>query len=103
MHQVKKETTWHFSCKPHIGVDKDTGLVHSVEVAAANVHDVTMTTKLLTGDEGNIYGNSGYLGTNKREDAFRMNSQSKRIRYRINRRPSQIRETPVRTQGQFKR
>ena len=29
-HQVKKGNTWHFGYKAHIGVDKDSGLVHTV-------------------------------------------------------------------------
>lgn len=102
-HQVKKGNTWHFGYKAHVGVDKDTGLVHTVEVTAANTHDVVMTSKLLTGDEESVYGDSGYLGADKREDSIRRNRQGRRIRYRINRRPSQIRKKPTRAQGQLKR
>ena len=102
-HQVKKGNTWHFGYKAHVGVDKDTGLVHTVEVTGANTHDVVMTSKLLTGDEESVYGDSGYLGADKREDSIRRNSQGRRIRYRINRRPSQIRKKPTRAQGQLKR
>ena len=32
--------------------DKDSGLVHTVEATPANVHDVTQTSSLLTGEEG---------------------------------------------------
>ena len=39
-HQVKKGNTWHFGYKAHIGVDKDSGLVHTVKATPANVHDV---------------------------------------------------------------
>lgn len=102
-HQMKKGNTWHFGYKAHVGVDKDTGLVHTVEVTGANTHDVVMTSKLLTGDEENVYGDSGYLGADKREDSIRRNRQGRRIRYRINRRPSQIRKKPTRAQGQLKR
>lgn len=42
---------WYFSSKAHIGVDKESGLVHTVKVTAANEHDVTVTSELLTGDE----------------------------------------------------
>ena len=101
-HQVKKGNTWHFGYKAHVGVDKDTGLVHTVEVTGANTHDVVMTSKLLTGDEESVYGDSGYLGADKREDSIRRNRQGRRIRYRINRRPSQIRKKPTRAQGQLK-
>lgn len=40
MHQTKKGNQWHFGMKAHIGVDADSGLVHSVIGTAANVHDV---------------------------------------------------------------
>ena len=46
-------------------MDKDSGLVHTLKVTAANVHDVTMTSKLLTGEETVVYGDSGYLGAEK--------------------------------------
>ena len=41
MHQTKKGNQWHFGMKAHIGVDADSGLVHSVIGTAANVNDVT--------------------------------------------------------------
>ena len=75
----------------------------STEVTGANTHDVVMTSRLLTGDEESVYGDSGYLGADKREDSIRRNRQGRRIRYRINRRPSQIRKKPTRAQGQLKR
>jgi transposase, IS5 family len=30
MHQVKKGNEWHFGMKAHIGVDAESGLVHTV-------------------------------------------------------------------------
>ena len=65
--QTKKGNTWHFGCKAHIRVDKDSGLVHHVETTAANVHDVTMVPKLLYGEETSVHGDSGYLGAEKRD------------------------------------
>lgn len=91
-HQVKKGNTWHFGYKAHIGVDKDSGLVHTVKATAANVHDVTETSQLLTGDENEVYGDSGYLGAEKREDAVAENESGRKIRYKINLRPSQIKK-----------
>lgn len=91
-HQVKKGNTWHFGYKAHIGVDQDSGLVHTVEATAANVHDVTQVPKLLTGEEEVVYGDSGYLGAGKREDAIVRNQSGRKIKYKINRRPSQIRK-----------
>ena len=91
-HQVKKSNTWHFGYKAHIGVDRDSGLVHTVEATAANVHDATETSKLLTGDEDEVYGDSGYLGAEKRGDAIIRNKAGRKIKYRINRRPSQVKK-----------
>ena len=51
MHQTKKGNQWYFGMKFHIGVDKDTGLIHSVETTAANVHDLTPAAELLHGEE----------------------------------------------------
>lgn len=102
-HQAKKGNTWHFGYKAHVGVDKDTGLVHTVEVTGANTHDVVMTSKLLTDDEESVYGDSGYLGAGEREDAIVRNKSGRTIKYKINRRPSQIRKKTARAQGQLKR
>jgi IS5 family transposase len=102
-HQTKKGNEWHFGYKAHVGVDKKTGLVHHVEVTAANVHDVAVVPKLLTGEETEVYGDSGYLGAQRREDAITHNSRGKKIKYKTNRRPSQSRNQSVRSQGQVKR
>ncbi len=102
-HQVKKGNAWHFGYKAHIGVDKETGLTHHVEVTSANVHDVTQMPKLLTGEETQVYGDSGYLGAEKREDAITHNKQGKKIKYKTNRRPSQSKNRPTRSRAQIKR
>ena len=102
-HSVKKGSAWHFWYKAHIGVDKDSGIVHSVEVTAANVHDVEVTPKLLTGEEDTVNGDSGYLGAEKREDAVVRNKKGKKIRYNINRRPSQYKNNSNRSKGRIKR
>lgn len=91
-HQTKKGNAWHFGYKAHIGVDKESGLVHHVEVTAANVHDVNVTAKLLTGEEETVNGDSGYLGAEKHKDAVIRNKNGKKIKYQINRRPSQIKK-----------
>ncbi len=91
-HSVKKGNQWYFGYKAHIGVDKDSGLVHTTKAAAANVHDVTMTPKLLHGEEEEINGDSGYAGADKREDAIIRNKNGKKIKYKINRKPSQIKK-----------
>ena len=100
---VKKGNDWHFGYKAHIGVDKDSGLAHTIEVTGANTHDVTMVPKLLTGEEETVYGDSGYLGAEKREDAVTRNQSGKKIKYKTNRRPSQSKKRSVRSQAQIKR
>ena len=102
-HSVKKGSTWHFGYKAHIGVDSKTGLVHTVKTTAANVHDVTVTPDLLTGEEFYVYGDSGYLGADKRENAVVRNQSGKKIRYKINRRPSQISKLSKNEQYRAKR
>ncbi|MFQ7354293.1 MAG: IS5 family transposase [Coprococcus phoceensis] len=92
-HQVKKGNTWHFGYKAHIGVDRDSGLVHTVGATAANVHDATETSKLLTGDEDEVYGDSG-LPRSRKTAAMRSSATGlvHKIKYRINRRPSQVKK-----------
>lgn len=68
MHQTKKGNQWHFGMKAHIGVDADSGLVHTVRGTAANVSDVVEANSLLHGQESDGYGDAGYQGTDKRPD-----------------------------------
>ena len=102
-HSTKKGNNWHFGYKAHIGVDKDTGLVHTLRTTAANVHDVTMMPQLLSGEERTVHGDSGYLGAEKREDAVLRNKDGKKIQYKINRRPSQSKNNSTRSKAQIKR
>jgi IS5 family transposase len=44
MHQSKKGKQWHFGMKVHIGVDSQSGLVHSASVTSGNVHDHQLRT-----------------------------------------------------------
>ena len=68
MHQTKKGNQWHFGMKAHIGVDADSGLVHTVTTTAANAHDVTQAHALLHGEEEVVFADSGYRGVHKREE-----------------------------------
>ena len=67
-HQAKKGNQWYFSMKCHTGVDAGNGFVHTVEATAANVHDVTIAAKLLREDDEVVYGDSAYLGLEKRDE-----------------------------------
>lgn len=102
-HSTKKGNTWYFGYKAHVGVDRDTGLAHTLKVTAANVHDVTMMAELVTGEEDTVHGDSGYLGAEKREEAILRNRNGKKIRYKINRRPSQAKNLSTRSKAQVKR
>jgi IS5 family transposase len=62
-------STYHFGMKAHISVDADSGVVHSVAGTAANVSDVTQAGGLLHGQEQVAFGDAGYRGVGKREEA----------------------------------
>ena len=51
MHSSRKRNRWFFGMKAHIGVDKDSGVIHSVVSTAGNVHDLTPASELLDGGE----------------------------------------------------
>ncbi len=48
--------------KAHIGVDAESGLVHTVTTTAANEADVNQVADLLHGKEQYVYADSGYRG-----------------------------------------
>lgn len=75
--------------KCHIGVDAGSGLVHTIAVTAANVHDITQTEKLLREDDEIVYGDSGYLGVQKRPE-IADNKHFSKIDFRINCRPGSL-------------
>jgi len=68
MHQTKKGNQWHFGMKAHIGVDADSGLVHTVVGTAANVNDVTQAHALVHGEETDVFADAGYQGVGKRAE-----------------------------------
>ena len=89
MHQTKKGNEWRFGMKCHAGVDAGSGLVHTIEVTAANEHDVTAAAKLIRKDDEVVYGDSGYLGIQKRPEV-KNDAHLSGIDYRINRRPHSL-------------
>ena len=66
MHQTKKGNQWHFGMKAHIGVDVDSGLVHTVTTTAANASDVSQVEALLHGKEEVVHADAGYIGAQQR-------------------------------------
>jgi IS5 family transposase len=86
MHQVKKGEQWHFGMKMHIGVDADSGLIHSVQTTAANESDVAHAHAVLHGQEEVVHGDAGYTGLGKREEvtqAQRDGRLRKRVKWKI--------------------
>ncbi len=69
MHQSKKGQQWYFGMKAHIGVDADSGLVHTVRGTSGHVNDVIEANSLLHGEETDAFGDAGYQGASKRPDA----------------------------------
>jgi IS5 family transposase len=86
MHQTKKGNQWYFGMKVHAGVDKDSGLFHSVVVTPANVHDLTPAADLLHGEETMVYADAGYQGIEKRGEM-----QGRGIGFRVAMRPGRRR------------
>ena len=87
MHQTKKGNQWHFGMKAHIGVDSETGIVHSLSTTGANAHDVTETHNLLHGGERVVWGDAGYQGVHKREENLGLG-----VEWRVAMRPGKRRQ-----------
>jgi len=66
MHQTKKGEQWYFGMKAHIGVDADSGLVHTVTTTPANEADVEQVADLLHGKEKVVHADAGYTGAQER-------------------------------------
>ncbi len=66
MHSTRKGNQWYFGMKAHIGVDVESGFVHTVTTTAANIADVVEVDKLLHGKEKTVYADAGYIGAEKR-------------------------------------
>jgi len=79
MHQTKKGNEWHFGMKAHIGVDAESGLVHTVLGTAANVSDVACAAQALHGEETAVYVDAGYTGVEKRPEVIDQHPQTQWI------------------------
>jgi transposase, IS5 family len=72
MHQSKKGNQWYFGMKAHIGVDADSGLVHTIIGTAGHVSDISQAQALLHGGETVAFGDAGYQGVEKRVENLEM-------------------------------
>jgi transposase, IS5 family len=68
MTSSKKGNNYHFGMKAHIGVDMESGLVHTVHTTTGSSHDVTQAHELLHGEEKMVFADSGYRGVTKRDE-----------------------------------
>jgi IS5 family transposase len=68
MKQTKKGNQWYFGMKAHVGTDSKRGLVHSVVITDAAVHDSRVMDKLLHGEEGAVYGDKAYASAEKKNE-----------------------------------
>jgi len=89
MHQAKKGNQWYFGMKAHVGVDMESGLVHTVVGTAANVSDITQAHALLHGEEVAALGDAGYQGVEKREE-----NRGKAVDWHVAMRPGKRRVLP---------
>jgi IS5 family transposase len=96
MHSVAKGKQWFFGMRCHIGVDAASGLVHSVESTAANVHELNTAAGRLHGNERLIYGDAGHIGIEKRDDF-----QDCQAEFRIAMKPGQRRVLPETPEGRL--
>ncbi|WP_424989750.1 IS5 family transposase [Fluviibacterium sp. S390] len=69
MSSTKKGNDWFFGMKAHVGVDADSGIVHSLETTIAKVHDSQVWDDLLHGRETSVWSDKGYVSV-AREAAF---------------------------------
>ena len=86
MKQSKKGNQWHFGMKAHIGMDAESGLVHTVRATAGSVNDVVEANTLLHGEETEAWGDAAYQGADKRPDA------KAGVRWNVAMRPGKRRE-----------
>ena len=69
MSSSKKGNQWYFGMKAHIGVDAESGLVHTAGVTTGKVHDAKVMANLIREDDTAVYGDKGYASDEKKRAA----------------------------------
>ncbi len=82
----RKGDEWYFGMKAHIGVDANSGLVHTVFTTPANESDAAQTGELLHGKEGVVHSDAGYLGAQEHVAG----RDKAKLRWEISRRPGTV-------------
>jgi IS5 family transposase len=78
MHSTRKSNQYYFGMKAHVGTDTR-GIVHTLEVSHAGVHDSQMIDELVHGEEKEIYGDKGYSSAVKKQEY-----EEKGVKWRVN-------------------
>lgn len=94
MKSTRKGRQYYFGLKAHSGVDAGSGLVHTLKITPANVHDITVASQLLRPDDHVVYGDSGYIGLEKREEVLK-DPHLSQIEYRISKRYGSVEKAPA--------
>jgi IS5 family transposase len=68
MSSTQKNNNYHFGLKAATGVDVESGLVHSLAIETAKTPDISAASKVLHGEEKEIFGDAGFAGMESRED-----------------------------------
>ncbi len=69
MSQSKKGNQWYFGMKAHVGVDAESGLVHTAGVTTGKVHDAKVMDRLIREDDEAVYGDKRYASEAKKRAA----------------------------------
>ena len=69
MTSTRKNGTWYFGMKIHIGTDTKHGLIHSLQGSTGKVNDVEIMPELLHGMEEAIFGDKGYSSKEYKKSA----------------------------------
>ena len=69
MSSSKKGNQWYFGMKAHVGVDAESGLVHTAGVTTGKVHDAKVMHRLIREDDRAVYGDRGYASDEKKHAA----------------------------------
>lgn len=78
MSSTKNVDNWHFGMKAHIGVDAQSGAVHSPETTTAKVHDSQVWDELLHGEEQSVWADKSYISA-ERQAALEAAGQAWRV------------------------
>ena len=68
MSSTRKNNQYYFGAKVHIGVDKDTGLVHSVVTTTAKTGDNRMLKQCIRKDDTEVLADLGYYKKGRTKD-----------------------------------